>query len=193
MTILEPTDLIKVTVLWLENDLTDSERSLDLPEGITVEHLQGVTVEHWRWLYNTVGQPWLWWMRRAMRDEALNRHLEQPWVQVWQLSQDGVVRGFYELDTQRGHSVIIHYLGLFPDAIGLGLGRVLLGHALARAQAQGAVVVGLTTCSADHPQALPNYQRAGFRVMREAEETWPIPTRLGFVIPDHLRVNIGSG
>jgi hypothetical protein len=41
----------------------------------------------------------------------------------------------------------------------------------------------VNTCTADHPRALPNYLKAGFRKLRTVHEEWPVPVSLGLRIP----------
>jgi hypothetical protein len=48
--------------------------------------------------------------------------------------------------------------------------------------------VTVNTCTADHPRALPNYLRVGFRKLRDIPEDWHVPLRLGLVIPEHLKL-----
>ena len=60
--------------------------------------------------------------------------------------------------------------------------------AIDAAWGMGARGVTVNTCTADHPRALPSYLRAGFRPVRAVREIWDVPTRLGLVIPDHLRL-----
>jgi GNAT superfamily N-acetyltransferase len=75
-----------------------------------------------------------------------------------------------------------------PHAIGHGAGRALLRHAIDAAWAEAPRALTVNTCTADHPRALPNYQAAGFRILRTVREVWPVPNRLGLRIPDRLRV-----
>ena len=56
-----------------------------------------------------------------------------------------------------------------PDFIGRGLGGWLLCQATAIAWAAGATYVWLHTCSLDHPSALPNYRKRGFRPVRDEQ------------------------
>lgn len=79
-------------------------------------------------------------------------------------------------------------LSMNPEARGKGLGRAWLHHAIRLCKELGAKTVTLNTCDADHPRALNNYLKAGFRVVRESVETWPIPRRLNIPIHEGLRV-----
>jgi GNAT superfamily N-acetyltransferase len=145
------------------------------------------TVTQYRFLYNTVGAPYLWWLRRVMPDPDLATMLRDPRVSIHVLTLNGEPGGFYELDRSHWPSVNLSYFGLMPHAIGRGLGYPFLRHAVDTAWGMGPHAVTVNTCTADHPRALPTYLRAGFRTVREVREDWSVPVRLGLQIPDHLR------
>jgi GNAT superfamily N-acetyltransferase len=84
--------------------------------------------------------------------------------------------------------VNLAYFGLMPEAVGVGLGTALLRAAVDEAWSRKPSMLTVNTCTADHPRALPNYLRAGFRVVREVREIWDVPNRLGLRIPAHLKV-----
>jgi GNAT superfamily N-acetyltransferase len=159
-----------------------------LPKGVTITR-ERLDLASYRALYNEIGAPWLWWLRRVMPDEMLARHLAAPTVATYLLRVKGEVAGFYETDAGYWPFVNLNYFGLREAFIGRGLGRVLLDSAV-ESVFHGAVgLAGMTvnTCSADHPRALPNYLAAGFREYRRAREEWDIPVRLGLTIPAHVR------
>jgi hypothetical protein len=95
--------------------------------------------------------------------------------------------GFYELDRRHGRNINLAYFGLLPQAVGRGIGMAFLHHAIHAAWSEGCAALTVNTCTADHPRALPNYLKAGFRVLRTVREEWPVPDRLGLPIPDRLR------
>ena len=144
------------------------------------------SVTQYRALYNQVGGPWLWWLRRIMPDRELSAHLSRQAIGIYIAERDGQLAGFYELDASRWPAVNLSYFGLMPDAIGQGLGRALLRHAVDTAWDIGARAITVNTCTADHPRALPNYKRAGFREVRAVEEVWDIPVKLGLRKPAHM-------
>jgi hypothetical protein len=145
-------------------------------------------VEQYRFLYNTVGAPYLWWLRRAMADRQLAALLDDSRVGIYVLHVDDKPAGFYELDSTPWPAVNLSYFGLMPDAIGKHMGFPFLRHAVDAVWRSGARAMTVNTCNADHPRALPSYQRAGFRVVRRMAEEWNVPTRLGLVIPEALRI-----
>ena len=150
--------------------------------------LRAPSVAFYRYLYDTVGAPHCWWLRRAMPDSAIAGILDDPAVGVTVLYYGGEPMGFYELDARGRPDVNLSYFGLVPHAVGRGFGRPFLRMAIEHAMAISGRGLTVNTCTADHPRALPNYLRAGFRPMRSVREMWDIPNRLGMAIPDHIRV-----
>ncbi len=191
----EAADRVVVTVTFLQMPVPESRSAEVFSEGAKLVKRR-LTVAAYRSLYNEVGGPWLWWLRRVMPDELLARHLDSPAVATHVLTLDGKPAGFFELERSSWPDVNLNYFGLMPDAIGQGLGMKLLRAAIDeaalmsapnRAAAGPARRITVNTCTADHPRALPNYLKAGFTEIRHAREVWDIPRRLGFRIPDRLR------
>jgi GNAT superfamily N-acetyltransferase len=61
------------------------------------------------------------------------------------------------------------YFGLLDEFTGRGLGAYMLTEAVTIAWKAGASRVWLHTNTLDHPAALPNYLKRGFRVTRTEE------------------------
>jgi GNAT superfamily N-acetyltransferase len=158
-----------------------------LPGDTGVARLARCTVPFYRYLYNTVGEDYVWWLRRTLPDAELAGILGNPRVSIHVLYRGGEPAGFYELDRRSGVSVNLSYFGLLPHAIGAGVGRAFLRHAVDTAWAeQPPRGVTVNTCTADHPRALPNYRAAGFETLRTVREIWRVPRRLGLPIPSRL-------
>jgi GNAT superfamily N-acetyltransferase len=156
-----------VTVTYVEMVARpEPARAVPAPAGTEVVRIEAPTVSFYRYLYGTVGRPWLWYERREMSDAALHRTITAPGVEIHVLYVGGVPAGYAELDRANPASVEIAYFGLVPEYIGHGLGPYLLDRALTRAwePASGPAPerVWLHTCTLDHPKALQTYQRAGF-------------------------------
>ncbi len=145
------------------------------------------SVAFYRYLYDTVGAPYIWWLRRTMPDAELASIIGSQAVAIQVLYKDNEPLGFYELDARASNAVNLSYFGLFPRAIGQGIGGALLRAAMAQSWAQKPQALTVNTCTADHPRALPTYLKAGFKPVRSVREIWDIPNRLGLTIPDHLR------
>jgi GNAT superfamily N-acetyltransferase len=185
----EQADRIAVIVTFLRMNARKPAPKPVFPAGFTLteERLDVATYRH---LYNEVGGPWLWWLRRLMPDDLLARHLANPAVSITLLRENGTPAGFFETDANPWPDVNLNYFGLLPSMIGKGLGAPLLAAAIDSVFIQESPLRGMTvnTCTADHPRALPNYLAAGFVETRRVREIWDIPRRLGLRVPEHLRV-----
>ncbi|MBY0337963.1 MAG: GNAT family N-acetyltransferase [Acetobacteraceae bacterium] len=181
---------VAVDVTFLRMDRMPMGLVPGLPVGATVERVAPrCPVPLYRELYDTVGQDYVWWLRRSLSDAELDTVLASPSLSVHVLRIEGRLAGFYELDRRTWPVTNLAYFGLYPGVIGQGVGIAFLHHAIATAWREGCSALTVNTCTADHPRALPNYVRAGFRKLRTVREEWPVPTRLGLAIPDHLRLS----
>ena len=178
---------VGVTVTFLRMATDPGAIGAALPEDARVERVAAPTVPYYRYLYNTVGADYVWWLRRTMPDAELAGLLRHPGVSIHVLMMGGAPAGFYELDRRGGREINLNYFGLLPHAIGTGVGFRLLCHAVRTAWAEKPRGLTVNTCTADHPRALPGYLRAGFIPYRRSEEVWDVPTRLGLRIPPHLQ------
>jgi GNAT superfamily N-acetyltransferase len=177
-----------VDVTFLRMDAPPEGPGRPLPPGAVVARVRPrCAVPFYRFLYNTVGQDYLWWLRRAAPDAEIAAILSHPGVSVHVLYVGGQPAGFYELDRRSAHGTNLSYFGLMPFAIGNRLGTPFLRHAIDTAWAEKPRALTVNTCTADHPRALPGYLAAGFRTLRTVRELWPVPVRLGLRVPDHLR------
>jgi GNAT superfamily N-acetyltransferase len=184
---MQPSTPVGVTVTFLRMDRR-GPAPRPLPADTSLVRLAQCSVPFYRYLYGTVGGPYVWWLRRSLTDAALTAILRKPAVSVHVLYRGGEPAGFFELDASPLPVVNLSYFGLTPDATGVGLGAAFLDAAVDAAWNEGARAVTVNTCTADHPRALPNYLRAGFQTVRVIDEVWDVPTRLGLTIPQHLRV-----
>jgi hypothetical protein len=185
---MEPVVRVGVTVTFLRMTAPPAEPAPALLPGAEVRYARGCPVQQYRFLYNTVGAAYVWWLRRAMSDRQLAILLRDPAIGIYVLYVDNGPAGFYELDSSSWPSVNLSYFGLLPDAVGRHLGLPFLRHAVDAVWRSGARAMTVNTCTADHPRALPCYLRAGFRVTRHVREEWNVPTRLGLVIPEGLKI-----
>jgi len=119
-----------------------------------------------RW-YREVGEAYRWTDRAGWTDAEIAAHLARSDSSFYLASAGGREAGWYELRRVPGDgSVEIVYFGLFPHAVGQGLGRALLERAVADAWRLGATRIWVHTCTLDHPAALPNYLGRGFTVFK---------------------------
>lgn len=130
------------------------------------------------YLYRLVGGPGQWsdWLGRPRAE--VEAFAQDPQVETFVLYRDGVPVGFFMLDFRasedeagEGPLCDLAYLGLAESAQGLGLGRWLLGTAIARAWERPIRRLRVQTNTLDHPGALGLYQKLGFVPVGRAEKT----------------------
>jgi GNAT superfamily N-acetyltransferase len=124
----------------------------------------------YRALFRRVGEPWLWFTRLVMTDEALRRIIDDPAVHAFALVAEEKDIGILELDFRRARECELSFFGLVPEAIGQNWGRLLMNEALRRAWNEPIERLWVHTCSLDHPRALDFYIRSGFRPYKRAVE-----------------------
>lgn len=130
---------------------------------LALVHAKRPPLHFYRYLYDTVGSPYLWWQRREIDDEALAAIVHDERVEILVLQVDGVPAGFAELDRRRTGEVALVYFGLMPEFVGQGLGLPFLGRVMEHVwQGDDVERVIVHACSTDHPRALMVYQRLGF-------------------------------
>jgi GNAT superfamily N-acetyltransferase len=179
---------VAVDVTFLRMDAPPTAAPPPWPEGATVALAESCSVAFYRYLYGTVGFDYVWWLRRTLTDAELRTLLADPAISIHVGYQRGEPAGFYELDRRNWPLLNLAYFGLMPQAIGHGLGRALLRHAVDSAWNERPRAVTVNTCTADHRRALPNYLLCGFEKLRTVREVWRVPTRLGLPIPEHLKI-----
>jgi len=143
------------------------------------------TVSFYRYLYETVGTPWLWYERRLLSDEALAAEIQKPTTEIFVLSVGGVPAGYFELDTAPTRETELRYFGLIPEFIGRGFGPFMLRAAIDRAWARPLSRLWVHTRTFDHPKALGYYQRAGFIVYARQKLRFEDP-RVRGILPRNL-------
>lgn len=132
-----------------------------------IERVGECPASFYRYLYAEVGRAHHWVDRLGWSDDAIRRHLGSTGLSLWLLTWQAAPSGFFELAPHDDGSVEIAYFGLLPEFIGRGWGKHLLTAAVRAAWESSPTRVWLHTCSLDHPAALPNYIRRGFRPVRE--------------------------
>lgn len=134
--------------------------------GVRLERVVRCPWHFYRYLYAEVGRQYHWHDRLSWTEAQFRQHLAGPSV-IWLLTVEGAPAGYFELRTHEDRSVEIAYFGLLPEFVGQGLGKYLLTRAVEEAWAMAPPRIWLHTCTLDHPGALPNYIKRGFRPVRE--------------------------
>lgn len=181
-----PIGRVPSVVTWLEMQEPPRRPPVQPPlPGTEIVRALGPTVHFYRYLYATVGGPWLWTRRRLLDDATLAALVQAPSTDLRVLWVHGVPAGYAELDFADFPDVDIAFFGLVPEFTGKRLGPYLLDWTIRHAFAKGATRLHLNTCDLDHPKALPTYEAAGFQAYdrTEARET----LLDGMTLPAHAR------
>lgn len=166
-----PADKLKTIVTYLEMRHRPQPQELTPPSSkIKITPALKPTVSFYRYLYNTVGGPWLWYERRQMSDEQLRAIIQHPQVEIYVLYVDGVPAGYAEIDRQQEPDIELTYFGIMPEFIGQGLGPYLLNWIIDKVWSYHPQRFWLHTCTLDHPKALAVYQQAGFVPYKDEEK-----------------------
>jgi GNAT superfamily N-acetyltransferase len=156
------------------------------PGKIALIRAEACSASFYRYLYDTVGEAWLWYVRREWDDARLAAHLKRETTEIFVLYVGGVPGGYFELDASAPRETELSYFGLIPEYIGRGFGQFLLQAAIDRAWSRALDRLRVNTCTFDHPRALPNYQKAGFVVYDRRTVTFQDPRERG-VLPRSLK------
>jgi GNAT superfamily N-acetyltransferase len=149
---------------------------------------EAIPLHFYRYLYATVGGPWLWIERLQLDDDALARRIHRDGIEIFVLYAQGAPAGYYELEFRQEKRTNLAYFGLMQEWTGHRLGPWFLGSAIGEAFSRGAEEVTVNTCTLDHPAALPLYQRLGFRPVRRESRQFNVPP--GIAIPGHIAARI---
>lgn len=164
--------LLKARITHLEMDAMPSRR-VPMPIGLRLALMQArdMPLAFYRYLYEQVGRPHHWSLRRSLGDEALGEAIHALTTEIAVLYVDGSPAGFHELDLgQLPEKVEIVYFGLTPDFQGRGLARFFLSETIFAAWAHEPEAVAIHTNTLDSPLALRLYQRMGFSPVGWSEE-----------------------
>ena len=175
-----PSGKIAAVVTYLEMRERPRLPRLRKPEGWSLHRLNPDR-DRYRSLFRRIGEPWLWFSRVVMTDEALANILDNPRVEAYALNDGNADLGLLELDFRPRGEAKLGFLGVAPESIGQGAGRFLMREAIRRAFARRISRFFVHTCSLDHPGALAFYLRSGFTPYRRAVEVADDPRLLGFL------------
>ncbi|SPT57040.1 GNAT family N-acetyltransferase [Actinomadura madurae] len=147
-----------------------------------------------RALYAAVGARVCWTDRFPWTYARWRAWVDRPELSTWIVMAEGTIAGFFEIEAQPGGDTEIHLVGLTPAFVGRGYGGYLVEQCTRRAWQRGelwavdsgpASRVWLRTSSLDHPNAIANYRRRGFKVAAESTAPklvpdprvapWPLP------------------
>ena len=116
-----------------------------------------------------------------MADAALQAVLDDAAVDIFELRAPNGGRGILELDFREAGICELAFLGVTPNLVGSGAGRMLMNRAIALAFARPVKKFWLHTCTLDHPGAIAFYERSGFTAFARQVEILPDPRLSGFL------------
>ncbi len=157
-----------VTVYYLEmlepDHLVPTSRSIP---AIRLEEVSPADGGLNQRFYREVGEAWSWIDRSSWPLDRWRAHVAQDEITTIVFREAHAEIGYAEL-RKEGEEVEIVYFGLLPNCVGRGLGGAALAAVVRWAWALPETRrVWLHTCSDDHPNALKNYRRRGFRLYDE--------------------------
>lgn len=166
---------VSYTITYLEMTDRPAASVPALPPGVTLHRAIAPPVWYFLALYDAVGRAYEWQDRfeqAATDPDALHAYVSDPAVHLWTAMGEGVPQGFFQLDFRDAGVCDLAYFGLVPEAVGKGLGGVLLKTAIAMGwQGDGVAKMSVNTCTLDHPRALALYRRAGFKPVGTEDRT----------------------
>lgn len=162
--------VIKPTqVYYLKMDHRPVEPLANHHDLLFEELKKPIDLEEYLSIYRTVGLKFNWLDRLVMPRKELHDLVNVDKVHVYFMKINHEPAGFLELVHENEYIELL-YFGLFPDFIGKGLGKPFLARSIDQAWSFNPKWIQLNTCDLDHPNALPNYRKMGFRDYKMATE-----------------------
>lgn len=160
-----------ITIHYLAQSKKPTTFPLAMPdEGLQIIRIKNPPLAFYRFLYNSVGEPWFWYERRLLNDQQLLPLLHHPDIHLYVLYQQGLPIGYAEISFKSMPHVDLVYFGLMPWALGKGLGRWLLDWCVHYSWSFNPEKILVNTCTLDHPKALSTYLKAGFKQISQEEK-----------------------
>ena len=178
----------KIAAVVTHLEMTARPPSSSPPSGPwTLRRVERPDLAWYRDLYRRVGEEWLWFSRIREADDKLAARLHHPLVETHALVAGGRDEGLLELDFRDANACEIGMFGVTAKLVGSGAGRWLMHRELELSWSRSIKRLWLHTCTLDHPEALPFYQRAGFRPFRRQIEVSDDPRLDGTAPRDAAR------
>jgi GNAT superfamily N-acetyltransferase len=149
-------------VTCLEMRARPELRDAPMPANCALKRVDPTDLRGYRDIFRRVGEDNMWFSRLIMDDEKLRGILGHAQIESYALTRDGHAVGLLELDFKDMPNCELAFFGLAKEAVGSGLGSVLMNEAIARAWTRPITRFWVHTCHFDHPNALGFYKRSGF-------------------------------
>ena len=155
--------MMSSTVSYFELNSDDEFRPTEIPPEFEMKKVDDPVINEK--FYRAVGKG-MWRDRLGWIKEEWSAWAHREDLETWVASSGGEEAGYVELKREEGMVEVV-YFGLLPEMIGKGLGGAMLTMAVSRAwKIEGTKRVWLHTCTEDHPHAVSNYKKRGFRLFK---------------------------
>jgi GNAT superfamily N-acetyltransferase len=182
--------LVRTTYLELTSP-ADLVPARDPGPGYAFARATEPSPEFNRFFYTGVGGDHFWRDRLGWSFGRWMELLARSDYETWYLASRGTPAGYVEIDARDLPDVELTCLGLLPAYHGRGLGGWLLDRATRRGFELGRRV-WLHTCTLDGPNALPAYQRRGYRPFKVEDQLVELPPEPAGPWPGAARPRTGS-
>ena len=169
---LMPGDKISYEVTYLEMNTQPDIEWPEPPSGdIFVLHSKKPSSRYFFDLYRAVGEEYEWTDKYELPLKEIDAFLSHSFVQMFTFFKNGWTAGFFVLDRRILGICDLAYFGLVPEAIGFGYGEYLLKFAVKESwKEKDMQLLTVNTNTLDHPNALPLYEKIGFKITRNEKE-----------------------
>jgi GNAT superfamily N-acetyltransferase len=164
---------------FLEMRASPAQPLKPFPTDLSLRRIDPWNLDGYRALFRTVGADLMWFSRLIMPDVELSAILADPAIESYALMRGPETLGMLELDFAKMPDCELAFYGLVPEAIGSGLGRILMDESIRRAWGRPITRYWVHTCTFDSPLALPFYMRSGFVPYARMVEVHDDPRLLG--------------
>jgi GNAT superfamily N-acetyltransferase len=183
---LTPVDNRQIATIVTHLEMRDRPRPAPMPpSSLRLAHWKQPGLDKYRALFRRVGEPWMWFSRLVMPDEAVEAIIHDPAVQIYAVVDPrGVEVGMLELDFRSPGECELGFFGMVIELTGKGHGRWLMAQAKALAWRKDVNRVWVHTCTLDDPKALGFYRKSGFTPYRREVEIFDDPRLSGLMPPE---------
>lgn len=173
--------IIELTTWYLQMFAPPQRKTpLQLPNGFEIQRVWETPIHFYRYLYNKISEPWVWWERKRQTDDEIRAELHDPAFEFYVPYFRGAPIGMIELNCRNPRDILLNYFGIIPEYCGRGFGRCALEWSvdLVWNRCPRPRRYWVHTCSLDSPVALPTYQKAGFVLYDTVTERVPNPAHV---------------
>ncbi len=153
---------IPVNTDYLELNNISTKSKPQWPNHFSVIKAENFVYADFIELYKSVGSRWGWTAFLLLSENEVLDRLFNANTHIYYIVEKNNTAGFFYL-SQTNNQAEILYIGLLPQYIGKGLGKILIQEAIYRASLLNAALLFLHTCEFDHKNALNAYIKSGFK------------------------------